>query len=125
MNFGSLGAFVELFVSHKLGFEAVGWLIIHGTTELFSIIIAGAAGFHIGWAVAFPGERTRVDAAAEAGRRAATAMAGVVCMLFVAAVLEGYGRQLIQNDIARYAVGLAMLVGWLTYFYGPRSRGAA
>ena len=123
MNFGQLGAFVELFASRKLGFEAVGWLAIHGTTELFSIIISGAAGFHIGWAVAFPGERTRVDAAAEAGKRAATAMAGVVVMLFVAAVLEGYGRQLIQRDLARYAVAGAMLAGWLTYFYWPRTSG--
>lgn len=123
-NFGSLGAFVALFASRGLGFEASGWLIIHGTTELFSIILSGAAGFSIGWAVAFPGERSRVDAAAEAGRRAATAMAGVVVMLFVAGLLEGYGRQLVQRDLARYAVGIAMLVLWLSYFYWPRSRRA-
>lgn len=123
-NFGGLGAFVALFASRRLTFEAIGWLGIHGTTELFAIILSGAAGFHIGWAVAFPGERSRLDAAAEAGRRAATAMVGVVCMLFVAALLEGYGRQLIQDDIARYAVGGTMLAGWLAYFYLPRRRTA-
>ena len=123
MNFGALGAFIALFVSHGLGFEAVGWLMIHGTTELFAIILAGACGFSIGWAVAFPGDRSRADAAAEAGRRAATAMAGVVVMLFVAGLLEGYGRQLIQLDWARYAVAIAMLAGWLTYFYWPRATG--
>jgi uncharacterized membrane protein SpoIIM required for sporulation len=120
MNFASLGAFMVIFVNKNLGFEAAGWLAIHGTTELFSIIISAACGFSIGWSVAFPGERSRVDAAADAGRRAATAMAGVVVMLFTAGLLEGYGRQLIQRDLARYAVGAAMLVGWLTYFYGPR-----
>lgn len=120
MNFGSLGAFVALFAMRGLGFEAVGWLSIHGTTELFAIILASAAGFSIGWAVAFPGERSRVDAAAEAGRRGATAMAGVVVMLLVAGLLEGYGRQLVQRDLARYAVGGAMLVLWLSYFYWPR-----
>jgi uncharacterized membrane protein SpoIIM required for sporulation len=125
MTFGSLGAFVALFVSHGLGFEAGGWLAIHGTTELFSIILACAAGFSIGWAVAFPGELSRVDAAAEAGRRAATAMAGVVVMLFAAGILEGYGRQLIQRDLARYAVAIAMLTLWLTYFYWPRPKAAA
>ncbi len=121
-NFGMLGAFLALFASRDLGFEAGGWLMIHGTTELFAIILASAAGFSIGWAVAFPGERSRVDAAAEAGRRAATAMAGVVVMLFVAGILEGYGRQLIQRDLARYAVALAMLTLWLTYFYWPRPK---
>jgi len=120
MNGGMLGAFLALFVSRGLGVEAGGWLMIHGTTELFAIVLAGAAGFSIGWSVAFPGEQSRVDAAAEAGRRAATAMAGVVCMLLVAGLLEGFGRQLITLDVARYAVAGVALAAWLAYFYWPR-----
>ena len=120
MNGGMLGAFLALFVSRGLGLEAGGWLMIHGTTELFAIVLAGAAGFSIGWSVCFPGERSRVDAAAEAGRRAATAMLGVVVMLFVAGLLEGFGRQLVQADYARYAIAVAMLLAWLAYFYWPR-----
>jgi len=120
MNGGMFGAFLALFVSRGLGLEAGGWLMIHGATELFAIILAGAAGFSIGWAVCFPGERSRVDAAAEAGRRAATAMAGVVVMLFIAGLLEGFGRQLIQVDYARYAIAAATLLAWLAYFYWPR-----
>jgi uncharacterized membrane protein SpoIIM required for sporulation len=120
MNGGMLGAFLALFVSRGLGFEAGGWLMIHGTTELFAIVLAGAAGFSIGWAVCFPGERSRIDAAAVAGRRAATAMAGVVVMLFVAGVLEGFGRQLIQVDVVRYVIAGVMLAAWLAYFYWPR-----
>ena len=122
LNGGMLGAFIALFVSRDLGVEATGWLMIHGTTELFAIVLAGAAGFSIGWAVTFPGARTRVDAAAEAGRRAATAMAGVVVMLFVAGLLEGFARQLVQLDVARYAIAATMLAGWLVYFYWPRRR---
>jgi uncharacterized membrane protein SpoIIM required for sporulation len=124
LNGGMLGAFIALFVSRDLGVEATGWLMIHGTTELFAIVLAGAAGFSIGWAVTFPGARTRVDAAAEAGRRAATAMAGVVVMLFVAGLLEGFARQLVQQDAARYAIAGGMLAAWLAYFYWPRRRGA-
>lgn len=120
MNGGMFGAFLALFVSRNLGVEAGGWLMIHGATELFAIILAGAAGFSIGWAVCFPGERSRTDAAAEAGRRAATAMAGVVVMLFVAGLLEGFGRQLIQVDLARYAIAATTLGAWLAYFYWPR-----
>ena len=124
LNGGMLGAFLALFISRGLGVEATGWLMIHGTTELFAIVLSGAAGFSIGWAVAFPGDRTRVDAAGEAGRRAATAMAGVVVMLFVAGLLEGFARQLIQVDLARYAVAGGMLAMWLAYFYWPRRRSA-
>lgn len=121
LNGGALGAFIALFVSRGLGYEAVGWLMIHGTTELFAIVLAGASGFSIGWAVTFPGARRRVDAAAEAGRRAATVMAGVVVMLFVAGLLEGFARQLVQVDLARYAIAGGVLAAWLGYFYWPRS----
>ena len=102
--------------------ELGGWVIIHGTTELFAIVLAGAAGFRIGWSVVFPGERSRLAAAAASGRVAALVMAGVVAMLFVAGLLEGFGRQLITDDVARYAIGGAMLLFWCLYFYWPRRR---
>ncbi|WP_337186793.1 stage II sporulation protein M [Phenylobacterium sp.] len=120
LNGGMVGAFLALFASRNLGFEAGGWLMIHGATELFAVILAGAAGFSIGWSVIFPGVQTRLDAAAAAGRRAATAMAGVVCMLMVAGLLEGLGRQLITHDLVRYAIAATTLAGWLAYFYWPR-----
>ncbi|HEY3951253.1 stage II sporulation protein M [Phenylobacterium sp.] len=119
-----LGAFLALFVSHGLGFSATGWLMIHGVTELSAVTLAGAAGFSIGWAVAFPGERRRIDAAADAGRQAATVMGGVVLMLFVAGLLEGFARQLITNDVARLSVAAATAVAWVLYYYGPWTRRA-
>ena len=85
-------------------------------------MLAGAAGFRIGWSVVFPGELSRLAAASASGRTAALAMAGVVAMLFVAGLLEGFGRQLIIDDAARYAIGGAMLLLWLLYFYWPRRR---
>ena len=115
-----LGSFIAVFSEKGLGFEVGGWLIIHGATEIFAIILAGAAGIHIGKAVAFPGELTRTEAASKAGGTAALLMAGVIIMLFFAGLLEGYGRQLITNDGLRYAIGLGTLSVWLLYFYGPR-----
>ncbi len=124
-NGAVLGAMMALFNSHGLGFELGGWLIIHGSTEFFAIILAGAAGLKIGWAVVFPGEETRMAAAALAGRTAGIAMGGVVVMLLVAGLLEGFGRQLITDDLVRYGVGGAMLAGWLLYFYVPRRQDVA
>jgi uncharacterized membrane protein SpoIIM required for sporulation len=115
-----LGAFLALFAAHGLGVESFGWLMIHGSTELFAITLAGAAGFSIGWAVTFPGERSRLEAVGEAGRRAASAMAGVVVMLFVAALLEGFARQLINSDLVRFVIAGLTLAGWCAYFYWPR-----
>jgi len=115
-----LGAFFAVFAAKGLAFNLGGWLAIHGTTELFAIAIAGAAGLRIGMAIAFPGRDTRTESAVRAGRSAALAMAGTVVMLAVAGLLEGIGRQTIVDDFSRYAIGAAMLAGWLTYFYMPR-----
>jgi uncharacterized membrane protein SpoIIM required for sporulation len=119
-----LGAFLALYASRHLEWQLIGWLCVHGTTELFAITLAGAAGIRIGWAVAFPGRLSRLDGMAAAGRQSGTVMAGVVVMLFVAALLEGFIRQLVTFDIARFVIGGAMLLLWLAYFYGPAGRRA-
>ena len=116
----SLGALTALYASRGLLPQLSGWLFIHGVTELLATVLAGAAGFHVGWAVMFPGARARLDAVAAAGRTAGAAMAGVVVMLIIAGVLEGVGRQLILDDVARWTIGAMSLVLWLAYFYGPR-----
>ncbi len=121
-NGAMAGAFLALFTSHGLGLELGGWLMIHGSTELFAIILAGAAGLRIGSTVVFPGEAPRLAAASRAGRAAALAMAGVVVMLFVAALLEGVGRRTITSDGLRYAIAVGMLALWLAFYYLPRRR---
>jgi len=121
-NTATLGAMLWLFHSAGLTVDFVGWLSIHGTTELFAILLAGGAGLHIGRSMAFPGERSVMQAAAEAGRRAAQVMMGVVLMLVVAAMLEGFARQLIDNTPGRYTVGGTVLLFWLAYFYAFRGR---
>ena len=49
-------------------------------------------------------------------------MAGVVLMLIVAGLLEGFGRQLILDDRVRWAVALASAAAWGAYIYGPWTR---
>jgi uncharacterized membrane protein SpoIIM required for sporulation len=115
-----LGSLYAVFWMKGLGYEFTGWLLIHGVTELYAIVHAGAAGFMIGGAVAFPGKLTRLASAREAGRKAATLAMGCVIMLVIAALLEGFGRQLINSDVVRYAIAGATLVLWLMYFYVPR-----
>ena len=119
-----LGAFFAVFASKGLAWNMAGWLMIHGTTELFAICISGAAGLRIGTAIAFPGRESRTESAVKAGRSAAIAMAGTVIMLAVAGLLEGIGRQTVNDDLTRYLIGGAMLAGWLVYFYTPRRRPA-
>lgn len=116
----TLGAMMWLFAGQGLGVEFAAWLSVHGTTELFAILLAGAAGLHVGRAMAFPGERAILAATAAAGRRAATVMAGVVLMLSAAALLEAFARQLVGDPGERLLIGGAMLLFWLAYFFAFR-----
>lgn len=115
-NMAVLGAMLWLFSSQGLTWEFVGWLSVHGTTELFAILLAGAAGLHIGRSMAFPGQRSVLTAMSDSGKRAAQVMAGVVLMLVFAALLEAFPRQLATMEV-RYGIGIFMLVFWLSYFF--------
>ncbi|RKF18181.1 stage II sporulation protein M [Altericroceibacterium spongiae] len=123
-NLAGLGAMLWLFHDAGLTVDFIAWLSIHGTTELFAILLAGAAGLHIGRSMALPGNRSIMTAIAESGRRTAQVMVGVVLMLIVAALLEGFARQLIDNTPGRFAIGGTMLAFWLLYFFAFRRKGA-
>ncbi|OYZ31134.1 MAG: hypothetical protein B7Y31_12480, partial [Novosphingobium sp. 16-62-11] len=122
-NTALLGALLWLYHGQGLLLDLVGWLSIHGTTELFAILLAGASGIHVGRSMAFPGNLPVMDAAAAAGRRAAQVMTGVVLMLVIAALLEGFARQMVDSTPSRLIVGVFMLVLWCGYFFAFR-RGA-
>ena len=121
-NMALLGAMLFVFVEAGLGYEFVAWLSIHGTTELGAILLAGAAGIHVGRAMVFPGPQSILAAAQGAGLRAAQVMAGATIMLVVAGLLEGFMRQLVGDPQARLAIGGAMLAFWCLYFAGMRRR---
>ena len=124
-NMAVLGAMLWLFNGQGLTVEFAAWLSVHGTTELFGILLAGAAGLHIGRSMAFPGERTVLSAASESGRRAAMVMVGVVFMMIFAAFLEAFARELIGSTTDRFIIGGSLLTLWLAYFfaYRPPERG--
>lgn len=119
-NLALLGAMLWLYNGVGLTLDFSGWIAVHGTTELFAILLAGAAGLHVGRSMAFPGHRPLLQATAEAGRRAAVVMTGVVLMLVVAALLEGFARQLVDTTLGRFAIGGFMLAFWLAYFFAFR-----
>ncbi|MEM7780870.1 MAG: stage II sporulation protein M [Pseudomonadota bacterium] len=116
-NMALLGAMLWLFDEAGLIVEFSAWLSVHGTTELFGILLSGAAGLHIGRSMAFPGNKSVLEAASTSGRRSAIVMVGVVIMMIVAALLEAFPRQLVDGAQARFVIGGAFLAFWLAYFF--------
>jgi uncharacterized membrane protein SpoIIM required for sporulation len=110
-----LGAFAALHHDRGILIDLAGWLSIHGVTELSAIIVACAGGFRLGLAVLFPGEATRGDALRHAGRDAVKLALLAALMLVVAAVLEGFFRQLVQDRALRFAIGWGAGALWLAW----------
>lgn len=120
----SLGAFIALHFDRGLTIDALGWLSVHGTTELGALILLTAGGLVIADKMLFPGQYARLENLALHGRQAAQMAVGAILMLFVAGILEGGVRQLVQSTPARFAIGLGMATLWLVYFSccGRRAR---
>jgi uncharacterized membrane protein SpoIIM required for sporulation len=119
LTFGNglvLGAFIALHYHRGLFGQFLGWVSIHGVTELGAIVLFAAAGLRLGELVLFPGRYTRTEALMLYGPAAGEVAVGGVLMLIVAAVLEGFFRQLIGDTNVRLSIALATLVLWTAYY---------
>jgi uncharacterized membrane protein SpoIIM required for sporulation len=115
-----LGAFLALHYNRGLLLDFIGWISIHGVTELGGLILCGAGGLLIAEKVLFPGRYPRLDNLARNGTAAAALAGGAVLMVFVAGFIEGGLRQLISNTPARLAIGLVTGAFWIAYFLSNR-----
>lgn len=111
-----MGAMAALYHRHGLGTDFWGWILPHGITELTAVVISGGAGLILARALILPGRRSRLEALARGGRSAGILALGAVGMLFLAAGIEGYFRQLVMNTPARFLVAAATAVLWGFYF---------
>jgi len=110
---GGLGALYG-----QAGFGADFWATIapHGVIELTAIQIAAAAGLLLSAGVLNPGRLRRRDAIAENGRRAGILIGGVVAMLCVAGIIEGFFTNLRFSIPVRESVGVFTALGLIAYF---------
>jgi uncharacterized membrane protein SpoIIM required for sporulation len=93
-----------------------GLILPHGLLELTAIVIAGAAGLRLGWAVIAPGDRTRAQALGREARRAGVIALGLVVAFVAAGIIEGFitGRGVPTG--LRVAIGVVaelVFVGWI------------
>jgi uncharacterized membrane protein SpoIIM required for sporulation len=112
-----IGAFIALHYDRGLTLDFLGWIAIHGVTEISAILLFGAGGLVLAEKILFPDRYSRVDSLALHGRRAAEIAVGAVLMLLAAAILEGVFRQLVASTPWRFVIGAATGVGWLSYIY--------
>ncbi len=87
MNLGlALGVFAEAGQQGKFW----GLILPHGLLELAAVVIAGAAGLAMGWAVIAPDDQHRSVAFSTAARRSVIVILGLMLAFIVAGLLEGF-----------------------------------
>ena len=85
-----VGAFQYYFFGKGLGWESILVIWIHGTLEISSIILSGAAGLILGNSFLFPGTRKRIHSLMKGGKDGLMIMIGITPILIIAALLEGF-----------------------------------
>jgi uncharacterized membrane protein SpoIIM required for sporulation len=85
-----LGAFQYYFFSKGLGWKSILVIWIHGTLEISSIIIAGAAGIVLARSLVFPGTYERLFSLKRGAKDGIKMIIGLVPVFILAALLEGF-----------------------------------
>jgi uncharacterized membrane protein SpoIIM required for sporulation len=111
-----LGAMAGLHVHKELGTEFWAWVLPHGVTELLAVALCGAAGLALGRALVVPGRYGRLHELARTGRRVAPVVLGAVGLFLVAALIEGFFRQLVPGEVPRYLLAGSSTAAWAWYF---------
>jgi uncharacterized membrane protein SpoIIM required for sporulation len=127
-----LGTFFYLFVNgmmlgvigaacHQYAMSVALWSFVapHGSLELPSIIIAGAAGFRLGHAMLFPGALRWKDSIAQGGIEATRLVSGIIPLLVIAGCLEGFFSPSQAPVWLKFTVGGLLFTLLLVWLFRP------
>lgn len=101
-SYGELDVFLQLIAPH-------------GLLELTAVFVAGAAGLRIFWTWIDPGPRTRGRALAEEARALFTVAIGLVGVLAVSGLVEGFVTGSALPWAVKVSIGVLVLAAFWTY----------
>lgn len=104
---------------HRHGRAEVFWGLLtpHGLLELMAIFVAAGVGLRLFWAWVAPGPRTRLANLAAEGRTAAGVSLGLVLVLLVSGVIEGFVTPSPLPTWARVGIGVLALLLFFVYVF--------
>ena len=107
-----MGSFQYYFISKGLGTKFITVVFIHGTLELWSIIIAGAAGMILGNSILFPGTYTRAASIARGGKDGLKIVIGLIPLFLTAAFFESF---VTRHTTMPLWISLSILIGSIAF----------
>ena len=90
----------------------------HGVLELPSICVAGGAGLRLAQALLFPGNLSRRDSLIHGGAEASRLIVGVIPMLILAGIIEGFFSPSGVAMPFKFAFAAALFCGFVFYLWG-------
>jgi uncharacterized membrane protein SpoIIM required for sporulation len=94
-----------------------GLLLPHGLLELTAVFVAGGVGLKLFWSWVEPGSLTRAQSIAREGRTAGTVAMGLVLVLFVSGVIEGFVTPSGLPTEARVGIGIVAELAFFAYVF--------
>ncbi|MBD2078848.1 stage II sporulation protein M [Leptolyngbya sp. FACHB-17] len=126
MNGLLIGGVGTLVAQNNLAFPFWAFVFPHGSLELPAIFFSGGAGLLIARGILFPGQYRRIDAIKVYSVKAAQLMFGVIPLLIVAGVIEGFfSPSPIVPDPLKYLVGIGLFIALVRYCSRRRSTQSA
>ncbi len=118
LNGANLGVAAGVFAAVGESARFWGLVLPHGLLELSAVVVAGAAGLRLGWTIIDPGDRPRLGALADEGRRSVVIVLGLVAVFAVAGTIEAFVTPSGLPTSARVGVGLAAAGAFWLYVVG-------
>ncbi len=112
-----LGSFQYFFYQHGLFWESVRTIWIHGTIEIFSIIVAGAAGFTLASGILFPGTYTRKQAFIMKAKIGLKIMISTIPFFIIAGFFEGFVTRHTEMPDALAVTIILLSLTLMIYYY--------
>lgn len=114
-NAMGIGAAAAVMSAHGRLDVMILHILPHGMLELTAIFIAAAAGLHIFWSWAVPGRRSRGESLAAGGRALAAVGIGLVFVLLLSGLVEGFVTGSALPWAVKIGIGAAALGVVLVY----------
>jgi len=113
-----LGSFQYFFYEHGVLYESILSIWIHGTLEIWAIIVAGAAGITMGNSLLFPGTYSRIYSFTRAVKLGLKLAVGLVPIFIMAAFLESFiTRHTEFPNILRLGIIFSSLAFIVWYYF--------
>ncbi|MFC7327537.1 stage II sporulation protein M [Marinactinospora rubrisoli] len=124
LNGANLGVAGGMMFANGKGDVFLGLIIPHGLLELTAVFVAAGVGIKLGWTIIDPGPRPRLRALGEEARAAVAVALGLVVVLFVSGLIEGFVTGWVHTTWLRIGIGVVAEALFLTYVFTLGRRAA-